>query len=80
MPGFDKKGPVGEGPVTGRGFGPCGWGLAGRGIFGWRRGGRIFGGWLGGWGRGGRREDLEAYKSELKEELERVEEELKKES
>lgn len=24
MPGFDKTGPDGEGPLTGRGLGPCG--------------------------------------------------------
>lgn len=27
MPGFDKTGPLGSGPATGRGFGPCGGGL-----------------------------------------------------
>lgn len=32
MPGFDKTGPSGQGPLTGRGFGPCGRGM-GRG---WR--------------------------------------------
>jgi hypothetical protein len=40
MPGFDGTGPMGYGPLTGRGLGPCGGGLAfrrgfGRG-FGWR--------------------------------------------
>jgi len=40
MPGQDKTGPMGMGPMTGRGFGPCGRGLGfrrgfGRG-FGWR--------------------------------------------
>lgn len=40
MPRFDGAGPFGYGPMTGRGFGPCGRGLAfrrgfGRG-FGWR--------------------------------------------
>ena len=37
MPGFDRTGPLGYGPVTGRGFGPCGVGMRrgfGRG-FGW---------------------------------------------
>jgi len=24
MPGFDRTGPSGQGPLTGRGFGPCG--------------------------------------------------------
>lgn len=40
MPGNDKTGPLGRGPLTGRGLGPCGRGLAmrrgfGRGL-GWR--------------------------------------------
>lgn len=45
MPGFDRTGPLGEGPMTGRGLGYCG------GRVGWPRfgGGRGFGG---GWGRG----------------------------
>lgn len=38
MPGFDSTGPRGEGPMTGRGLGPCGRGR------GFRRGfGRGFG-------------------------------------
>ncbi len=28
MPGMDGKGPAGQGPMTGRGLGPCGRGLA----------------------------------------------------
>jgi hypothetical protein len=28
MPGFDRTGPWGYGPMTGRGLGPCGRGLA----------------------------------------------------
>ena len=37
MPGGDKRGPEGFGPMTGRGFGPCGGGM-GRGQgFGQRR-------------------------------------------
>ena len=32
MPAFDGTGPLGYGPMTGRGLGPCGRGL------GWRRG------------------------------------------
>ncbi len=44
MPGMDGTGPVGLGPMTGRGLGPCGRGLMlglGRGFcfgrgFGWR--------------------------------------------
>jgi hypothetical protein len=41
MPGQDGTGPLGQGPLTGRGFGPCGRGLGfRRGFcrgFGWRR-------------------------------------------
>ena len=38
MPGFDRTGPMGHGPMSGRGFGPCGRGM------GFRRGfGRGFG-------------------------------------
>jgi hypothetical protein len=36
MPGFDRTGPMGYGPMTGRGLGACGRGLA-RGA-GWGRG------------------------------------------
>ena len=35
MPGFDRTGPLGYGPMTGRGFGNCGGGMGfrrGRGI------------------------------------------------
>jgi len=48
MPGQDRTGPMGQGPLTGRGFGPCGPG------FGMRRGfGRGFGFGRGmGFGRG----------------------------
>ena len=28
MPNFDRTGPRGQGPMTGRGFGPCGCGFA----------------------------------------------------
>ena len=31
MPGWDGTGPLGRGPLTGRGFGPCGRGYAGFG-------------------------------------------------
>ncbi|GAI10274.1 unnamed protein product [marine sediment metagenome] len=41
MPRFDQTGPLGQGPMTGRGLGPCGGGMGyGRGYgrgFGWRR-------------------------------------------
>jgi len=42
MPYFDGTGPLGGGPMTGRGLGPCGTGFA------WRRGG----GYGRGFGRG----------------------------
>lgn len=45
MPGFDRTGPLGTGPI-GRGLGPCGGGMA----YGWGRGrGFRRGGWFG-WG------------------------------
>ena len=45
MPGYDRTGPLGQGALTGRGFGPCGRGFGfrmgfGRG-FGFRRFARI---------------------------------------
>lgn len=71
MPNFDKKGPRGTGPMTGRGFGPCGKGVGKSGRFG-RGLGRRFG-----LGQPETEEDkkkaLEEYKKALKEELEDVE-------
>lgn len=66
MPALDQTGPQGMGPMTGRGFGPCGRGTGfGRGR-GYGRGlGRYFG-----------IKDLQEYKSALKEELEDVEKQL----
>jgi hypothetical protein len=71
MPNKDKTGPLGQGPTTGRGFGPCGKGK-----------GRGFGFGLGrGFGRGlCRFQSLSDYRKALEEELEDVkkqEEELK---
>ena len=44
MPALDQTGPVGMGPMTGRGFGPCGLGLGWSRRFGAGRGlGRYFG-------------------------------------
>lgn len=48
MPGFDKTGPWSQGPMSGRGMGPCGRGMArgagyGRGFGAGRGGGRGFG-------------------------------------
>lgn len=54
MPGRDGTGPMGEGSMTGGGFGPCGSGRGtGRGSFG-RGGGRGMGMGMGGGGRGSR--------------------------
>lgn len=77
MPRGDKTGPMGMGPMTGRGFGPCGPGLGRRRGFGMGRGmGRCFG-----WNRPQTKKDqLEAladYKKALKEELEDVKKEEK---
>jgi len=71
MPNRDKTGPLGQGPTTGRGFGPCGKGKS-----------RGFGFGLGrGFGRGlCRFQSLSDYRKALEEELEDVkkqEEELK---
>jgi hypothetical protein len=75
MPMYDGTGPMGMGPKTGRGFGPCGFGLGWRRRFGYGRGmGRYFG-----WSWPSSREEqlqaLKEYKKALKEELEDVEKE-----
>lgn len=77
MPWFDGTGPFGAGPLTGRGFGPCGLGFGWRRRFGAGRGlGRLFG-W--GWPADPKeaRQALADYKKALKEELEDVEKEEK---
>lgn len=72
MPAFDRTGPLGQGSLTGRGFGSCGLGLGWRRRFGPGRGlGRYFG-WN--WPQT-KKEQLEAlkeYKEALREELEDV--------
>lgn len=77
MPKYDGTGPMGMGPRTGRGFGPCGLGLGWRKKFGKGRGmGRYFG-----WNQPQTPKDqLEAladYKKALEEELEDVNKEKK---
>ncbi len=80
MPAFDKKGPQGQGPMTGRGLGLCG---KGRGIrmglgrcHGHGRGlGRYFG-WNASQTREEKTEDIQAYKKALQEEMEDVDKEL----
>ena len=76
MPGFDQTGPKGTGPMTGRGFGPCGLGLGWRRRFGAGRGlGRYFGSWA--WPQTGeeKKKALAEYKKALEEELEDVKKE-----
>jgi Family of unknown function (DUF5320) len=80
MPMRDKTGPRGTGPGTGRGFGPCGAGVAGG--LGWGRGyGRVMCGWFWrkyqGMPKGERKELLKAEAEDLKQELEMVQDELK---
>ena len=77
MPRFDRTGPQGMGPGTGRGYGPCGFGL------GWRRGfapgrgmGRYFG-WNWPQTKEEKAQALKEYKNAPKEELEDVEKEEK---
>lgn len=76
MPGFDQTGPQVMGPRTGRGFGPCGFGMSwGRGR-GYGRGlGRYFG-----WGVVQTKEEkvkeIKDYLEALKEEIEDVEKHL----
>jgi hypothetical protein len=72
MPRFDGTGPSGAGPLTGRGFGPCGLGLGWRRRFGAGRGlGRYFS-----WNFPQTKEDklkaLGEYRKALEEELEDV--------
>lgn len=80
MPRFDTTGPIGQGPVTGRGFGPCGFGLGWRRRFGAGRGlGRYFG-WCWPQTQEEEKQALSEYRKVLEEELEDVkkEEELNK--
>jgi len=75
MPAQDGTGPIGTGPRTGRGFGPCGFGMGWRKRFGMGRGlGRYFC-----WNQPQTKEDREKalveYKKALEEELEDVKKE-----
>ena len=75
MPGFDGTGPQGQGPLTGRGMGPCpGQQASPRGRFGLRRGsgrgrGRFGCPWSFGFGRStiSLEEEEKALKTELEE-------------
>ncbi len=76
MPGFDEMGPRGTGPLTGRGFGPCGLGLGWRRRFGAGRGmGRYFG-WQWPQTPKDQTQALKDYQTALSEELEDVKKEL----
>lgn len=71
MPARDTTGPLGFGPMTGRGFGPCGPGrrMGGR----CQRGlGRYFG-WNAYQSKAEQMKDYEAYRQALQEELEDTE-------
>lgn len=71
MPLFDRTGPMGIGPLTGRGLGPCGRGLGrgfGRGL------GRFFG-WNPPVTNVDRKQTLSEYRKALEEELEDVRQE-----
>lgn len=76
MPGFDKTGPMGAGPMTGRGFGPCGLGLGWRRRFGAGRGmGRYFGSWNFPQTKEDKLKALADYEKALQEELDDVQKE-----
>ncbi|MBU0649817.1 DUF5320 domain-containing protein [Patescibacteria group bacterium] len=76
MPYFNGMGPLGEGPMTGWGLGPCGYGgygmLAGRGR-GLGRGRRF---WSRGWTKKDEQADLESYKKDLEDELSAIKADL----
>ena len=91
MPGFDKTGPAGKGPKTGRGLGPCA-GSSDKQNLGMDRGmgmgrgrgfdrGRGFGCWFG-WGLLKSKTDklqvLTDYKKALEEELKDIKKEEEK--
>ncbi len=75
MPRFDGTGPLGQGPFTGRGWGPCGLGLWWRRRFGVGGGmGRYFK-WNWSLSRDDQKKALAEYKKALEEELEDVKKE-----
>jgi hypothetical protein len=76
MPGFDQTGPQGAGPLTGRGFGPCGRGLGRKMGFG-RGLGRYFG-WNDPQTKQEKIEDVKAYLKALEEEIEDAKQQLAK--
>lgn len=80
MPGFNGTGPIGQGSMTGRGFGPCGVGLGWRRKFGMGRGmGRYFC-WNWPQNQADQKQALADYRQALEEELadvKKAEEEVK---
>ncbi len=71
MPKLDKTGPLGYGPLTGWGLGPCGQGLGLKRGYGYGRGfGRP-------WTRSEMLKALKGEKEILKEELTEIDEEIK---
>ena len=81
MPFRDGTGPQGQGPMTGRGLGPCGDGR-GKGMsMGKRMGfgrGRGFRSWFASLSKDQAKEELDSYKKTLEDELEQVKAEQKK--
>ena len=80
MPALDQTGPQGQGPMTGRGLGPCAGGTGMRMGFGRRRGfgrglGRYFG-WNDPQTKQEKIEDAKEYIKALQEELAEAEKEL----
>ncbi len=76
MPGYDGTGPMGRGPMTGRGYGPCGFGFGWRRQFGMGRGlGRYFN-WQMPVDESEEKQALSEYKKALEEELEDVKKQL----
>ena len=84
MPRFDRTGPMGMGPMTGKGFGPCGmgknWrirlgrGLDCKGVFEcWNC---PFCSWAGPVGKKEQKKYLKQYKDSLEEELKEIEKEM----
>lgn len=86
MPGYNRTGPMGQGPMTGRGKGFCGGAGAmgngprgGRGRRGWRHCFNATGvpGWMGSAPMPDEREELQHQAELLREQLARVEQRLK---
>ena len=77
MPRLDKTGPMGVGPMTGRGFGPCGMGMRQGRRFGMGQGMRGCFRWSVPQTKKDQLSTLSDYKKALLEELKGIEEEQK---